>query len=555
MRAHIALLPDVVINQIAAGEVIERPASVVRELVDNSIDAGASQVEVELEGGGARLIRVRDNGCGIPRDELALALSRHATSKLRSLTDLGSLASLGFRGEALPSIGAISHLSVTSRVPEAGATAWSVSMEGSAAVSEPKPAAHDVGTTVEVRDLFFSVPVRRRFLKSERTEYLHAQEWMRRAALARPGVELRLGHNGQRIMHLRPAITADKMTQRVEKICGAAFMRQAVAVDETLNDLRVWGWMAPGSATRNQSDVQYWLVNGRPVRDARLHHAVRLAYEDSLAPGRHPAYVLYLEIAAAAIDINVHPAKTEVRFAEPRQVHDFIFSVLRRALRAGGKTSLLPSAQGNAISRVAEQAADYAISERNSFDSLQEATETIDASALEVLAIFDDGLALCRDANELSLIDLARVLLHIWSIPPVASKPLMFPQTLPVSATTQEFVEGHAALLQSCGLDVEPAGPAAVMLRALPAAISGIDIHAFGNVLQEIAAHVPSTPTELLSLFATAALRDINQQSLQRAASIAKEISTRMNVAQLEDLGLARRLNAASLRALLPGRG
>ncbi|MFO1436390.1 MAG: DNA mismatch repair endonuclease MutL [Gammaproteobacteria bacterium] len=319
MRAHIALLPDVVINQIAAGEVIERPASVVRELVDNSIDAGASQVDVEIEGGGVRLIRVRDNGCGIPRDELALALSRHATSKLRTLSDLNTLASLGFRGEALPSIGAIAHLSVTSRVPEAGASAWSVSVNGSDLVSLPQPAAHDVGTTVEVRDLFFSVPVRRRFLKSERTEFLHVQEWLRRAALARPGVELRLIHNGQRVMQLRPALAPEKMSQRVERICGAAFMRQAIRVDESLHDLHIWGWIAPSSATRNQSDVQYWLVNDRPVRDTRLHHAVRLAYEDSLAPGRHPAYVLYLEIAASAVDVNVHPAKTEVRFAEPRQ--------------------------------------------------------------------------------------------------------------------------------------------------------------------------------------------------------------------------------------------
>ncbi len=331
---RIRKLPAQLINQIAAGEVVERPASVAKELIENSLDAGADRIEIDLEQGGVKLLRVRDNGCGIPREDLALALSRHATSKIASLADLEAVASLGFRGEALPSIASVSRLEVRSRAQDAE-QAWAIKGDGSDRHDEPVPASHPIGTTVEVRDLFYNTPARRKFLKAERTELGHIEQVVRRIALARQGARFRLNHNGRTLLDLPTAAGEEGMRRRLAQLAGEAFLDHALAVDEAAVGLRLQGWVAAPAFSRSQADLQFFYVNGRLARDKLVTHAVRQAFQDVLHQSRHPAYVLYLELPPVLVDVNVHPAKQEVRFREGRQVHDFIFRSLHRRLAEG----------------------------------------------------------------------------------------------------------------------------------------------------------------------------------------------------------------------------
>ncbi|KRG78873.1 DNA mismatch repair protein [Stenotrophomonas ginsengisoli] len=327
-------LPEILINQIAAGEVVERPASVVKELVENAIDAGASRVDIDLEEGGARLIRIRDNGCGIIADELPLAISRHATSKIASLDDLEAVSTLGFRGEALPSIASVSRFTLASRRHDAEHGA-SLQVDGGR-VGEVSPRAHAAGTTVEVRDLFYNVPARRKFMRAERTELGHIEEWLRSLALARPDVELRISHNGKPSRRYQPGELYSEL--RLEQTLGEDFAGQCLRVDHTGAGLRLHGWIALPQYSRASTDQQYFYVNGRAVRDRSVAHAVKLAYADVLFHGRHPAYVLFLELDPTRVDVNVHPAKHEVRFRDARLVHDFVYRTLKDALaqtRAG----------------------------------------------------------------------------------------------------------------------------------------------------------------------------------------------------------------------------
>ncbi|WP_442253224.1 DNA mismatch repair endonuclease MutL [Stenotrophomonas pavanii] len=327
-------LPDILINQIAAGEVVERPASVVKELVENAIDAGASRVDIDLEEGGVRLIRIRDNGSGIAPEQLPLAVSRHATSKIADLDDLESVATLGFRGEALPSIASVSRFTLCSRRAhdEHGSA---LQIEGGK-IGEVTPRAHAPGTTVEVRELFYNVPARRKFLRAERTELGHIEEWLRSLALARPDVELRVSHNGKASRRYKPGdLYSDA---RLAETLGEDFANQAVRVDHSGAGLRLHGWIAQPHYSRASADQQYLYVNGRSVRDRSVAHAVKMAYGDVLYHGRQPAYVLFLELDPTRVDVNVHPAKHEVRFRDSRLVHDFVYRTLKDALadtRAG----------------------------------------------------------------------------------------------------------------------------------------------------------------------------------------------------------------------------
>jgi len=333
----IRTLPPQLINQIAAGEVVERPASVVKELVENSLDAGARRIEVDVERGGAKLIRIRDDGVGIGRDQLALALSRHATSKIASLDDLEAVGTLGFRGEALPSIASVSRLSVLSRTADEP-HGWRLSADGSDRVDEPEPAAHGTGTTVEAHDLFYNVPARRKFLRADKTEFGHVEQTLRRMALAHGEVALRLRHNGRTTQIDLPAGDGGFSTNRLRALLGDAFMDASLTLDQHAVGLRLSGWIAQPAFARSQSDMQFFYVNGRLVRDKLVAHAVRQSYRDVLHHGRHPAFVLFLEVPPRQVDVNVHPAKQEVRFREGRQVHDFIFRALHRRL-AGGVTA------------------------------------------------------------------------------------------------------------------------------------------------------------------------------------------------------------------------
>ncbi|MGB2079365.1 MAG: DNA mismatch repair endonuclease MutL [Vibrio sp.] len=327
----IQILPPRLANQIAAGEVVERPASVVKELVENSLDAGATRIDIDIEKGGAKLIRIRDNGKGIPKDELGLALSRHATSKIQSLDDLEAIMSLGFRGEALASVSSVSRLTMTSR-PATQEQAWSAYAQGRDMDVKLTPAAHPVGTSVEVLDLFFNTPARRKFLRTEKTEFTHIDELLKRIALSRLDVSIRLTHNGKLIRQYRAATNQSQTEKRIAAVFGAGFIQHAVSFSQQQDNLLVKGWLTTPDGARNQADQQFCYVNGRMMRDKLINHAIRQSYEASLPADMHAAYVVYIEIDPHQVDVNVHPAKHEVRFHQARLVHDFIYQVLRSAL-------------------------------------------------------------------------------------------------------------------------------------------------------------------------------------------------------------------------------
>jgi len=331
MPENIQLLSPRLANQIAAGEVVERPSSVIKELLENSLDAGATRLEVDLDAGGTKRIMVRDNGKGIEKDDLHLALARHATSKIHALEDLEAVATLGFRGEALASISSVARLTLTSSRDDTG-KGWVVSAEGREMETQLAPAAHPRGTTVDVRDLFFNTPARRKFLRTEKTEFNRVDETIKRLALSRFDVSISLRHNGKGVHNLRGGTSRAEKERRVAQLCGPAFMQNALHIEMERNGLRLWGWVAEPAFSRSQADLQFFYVNGRAIRDRVVSHAVRRAFADVLYHGRHPAFVLYLELDPASVDVNVHPTKHEVRFRDSRLVHDFLFGSLHRAL-------------------------------------------------------------------------------------------------------------------------------------------------------------------------------------------------------------------------------
>ncbi len=336
----IKLLPDQLISQIAAGEVVERPASALKELLENSLDAGSTEIVVALLQGGVKQLRVTDNGGGVAKDDLNLALTRHATSKIASLDDLENVASLGFRGEALASIASVSRTQLISRIPS-DKHAWRIGSDGSE-LSSIEPAALDIGTIVEVNDLYFNTPARRKFLKTESTEFGHCEAAYERAALSRPEVAFMLQHNGRALSRL----SASEPLKRFAEVLGAEFAAESVYVDENAAGLRLWGMAAKPTFNRNSRDTQYVYVNGRFVRDKLVSHAIRQAYQDVLHHDRHPAYVLFLELDPSLVDVNVHPAKTEVRFREGQAIHRFIFHSLHKALATPtGVSNLVTASQ------------------------------------------------------------------------------------------------------------------------------------------------------------------------------------------------------------------
>ncbi|MBA8866025.1 DNA mismatch repair protein MutL [Pantoea agglomerans] len=339
----IQILPPQLANQIAAGEVVERPASVVKELVENSLDAGATRIDVDIEKGGAKLIRIRDNGCGIVKSELSMALARHATSKIASLDDLEAIMSLGFRGEALASISSVSRLTLTSRTADQ-TEAWQAYAEGRDMTVTVKPAAHPCGTTLEVLDLFYNTPARRKFMRTEKTEFGHIDEVIRRIALARFDVALSLSHNGKMMRQYRAVSEESQRERRLAAICGTTFIQHALRIDWQHDDLSLRGWVADPAGSRQVTELQYCYVNGRMMRDKLINHAIRQAFQTQLQDDQQPAYVLYLEIDPHQVDVNVHPAKHEVRFHQSRLVHDFIYQGVVSALQAIA-SPILPALQ------------------------------------------------------------------------------------------------------------------------------------------------------------------------------------------------------------------
>jgi DNA mismatch repair protein MutL len=499
----IRVLPEQLVNQIAAGEVVERPAAVVKELVENSLDAGAGRVEVEADQGGLARILVRDDGHGIARDELALALQRHATSKITSLEDLERVASLGFRGEALPSILSVSRLALASRTA-ADAHGWRVAGDGALGPARPEPTAHPVGTTIEVRDLFFNTPARRKFMRAESTEFRHLDQAVRRIALARFGVGFRLAHGARRVLDLAPAADDAARAQRVAAVTDAAFLDNALFLDEQRLGLRLSGWIALPSFSRAQPDLQHLYVNGRAVRDKLLGHALRRAYADVLHGTRFPAYVLYLELDPARIDVNVHPAKTEIRFRDSAKVHDFLFGAIHQALRrvrpepavhhqahvAPGSAPAAEPLQGGLAYGALPPRAPGSIAE--SRGPVPPAPAPGDEPALgRALAQLNGIFILAQNRLGLVLVDMhaahERVLYERFKREladgGVASQQLLVPVTVAVAEDVADQAEGARPRLLALGVEVDRSGPTALVVRAVPPLLAGGDIAALVRAL------------------------------------------------------------------------
>jgi DNA mismatch repair protein MutL len=527
------LAPELV-NQIAAGEVVERPASVVKELVENSLDAGATRLEIDIEDGGSRLIRVRDDGSGIPADELPLALAQHATSKIATLEDLEHVRTLGFRGEALASIASVSRFALTSRVAGADA-AWRVAREGGK-LDAARPAQHPPGTTIEVRDLFHNVPARRKFLRAERTEFGHIDELVKAIALARPDVDIRLSHNTKPVRLLRPANDEAALAARVGDILGVEFPANSLRVDHAAAGLRLSGWLGLPTASRSQPDQQFFYVNGRLVRDRVVTHAVRQAYADVLFHGRHPAYVLFLELPPEGVDVNVHPAKSEVRFRESRLVHDFLYRTLNEALaqtRAGAESvpatvphpamAYAPTVQSGLGLGVREPLADYAAlfgtaSARLATNetSIPESTSNEVPPLGFALAQLAGVYVLAENAQGLVMVDMHAAHERITyeklktarACDGIHSQPLLVPLSLAVSEREAAVAEEHAENLAALGFEIARSGPQSVMVKRFPGILDGADVGGLvRDVLGDLATHgnsrrLQETQNEILSTMA-----------------------------------------------------
>lgn len=509
---RIQVLSPRLANQIAAGEVVERPASVVKELLENSLDAGATRIEIDVEQGGIKRIRVRDNGRGIVADDLPLALSAHATSKIHHLGDLEAVQTLGFRGEALASISAVSRLTLTSLV--AGATdAFQVRTRGRDMASETSPAAHPQGTTVEVLDLFFNTPARRRFLKTEKTEFHHLEDVVKRVALSHWRCAFMLSHNGKVVFNAPVCAQRMEQEQRLAALMSAEFMLQSAFLETTHLGMRLWGWLGIPTFHRRQNDMQYFYVNGRAVRDRVVTHAIRQAYRDVLFHGRHPAVILYLEVDPASVDVNVHPTKHEVRFREARQVHDFLFRALHRALAevspqshpspaqisvaeaqpppeqqlmrwsmveapawAKQSSSVAAATSGPALQptlvEVQTQWASYAAAQ---------APQEQDVPPLGfALAQLKGVFILAQNAVGLVVVDMHAAHERItyermktaMDQARMPVQPVLVPQVLAVSASEAEAVEQFSDTFQSFGFDVRRTGPQRISVYAVPVFVS-----------------------------------------------------------------------------------
>ena len=540
---QIRQLPDTLINQIAAGEVVERPASVVKELVENALDAGALRIDIDLEEGGIRLIRIRDDGGGIAPEQLPLAVARHATSKIASLDDLEAVATLGFRGEALPSIASVSRFSLSSRRP-LDAHGAALQVEGGT-LGDVVPKAQAPGTTVEVRELFYNVPARRKFLRAERTELGHIEEWLRSLALARPDVELRVTHNGKPTRRYKPDLL--EASTRLHETLGEDFARQTLRVEHAAAGLRLHGWIAKPNYSRASADQQYLYVNGRAVRDRNIAHAVKMAYQDVLFHGRHPAYVLFLEIDPTRVDVNVHPAKHEVRFRDTRLVHDFVYRTLQDVLaetRAGmvsPPTGMGYSAESNRIDvasaaprswpnapqsplglSVADAPATYAGLYAQPLPA-QPASMALPASSDAAIPPLGYAVAqlhgiyiLAENADGLIVVDMHAAHERIGYEKLKAahngiglhSQPLLVPLTLAVAEREADVAEREAGTLATLGFDVTRSGPQSLSVRSVPALLAQAEPEALlRDVLTDLREHgesrrIAAARDELLSTMA-----------------------------------------------------
>lgn len=465
----IHLLSPRLANQIAAGEVVERPANILKELVENALDAGSTRIDVDVEQGGVKLLRVRDNGSGIGQQDLPLALSRHATSKITTLDDLEAVMTMGFRGEALASISSVSRLTLTSRAQDAD-TAWQVTAEGRDMVTAVSPAAHPVGTTLEVRDLFFNTPARRKFLRTEKTEFSHLEEHLKKLALSRYDVAFSLRHNNRVVHQLRAASPGAEQERRVAALLNPGFVDSAIHIETEAAGLQLNGWVGLPTFSRSQADMQYFYVNGRAVRDKLVVHAIKQAYRDVLYHGRHPAFVLYLTLDPALVDVNVHPTKHEVRFRDGRLVHDFLFRSLHRALGEVRPSDQLPPTDSSVLQPGSGTDAVASSEPAVSFDS----------------AVASVPLAEPSPTQQSSL---------SWAATDATSRfaPTARPSAIPKPGNVAEALNQYAALAQPLSIDEAGSGDDVPPLGYAVAQLHGIYIlaqNAVGLVLVDThAAH------------------------------------------------------------------
>lgn len=525
--SNIQILSTQLANQIAAGEVVERPASVVKELCENSLDAGATKIDVEVQQGGAKLLKVRDNGFGISKEQLPLALSRHATSKIAQLEDLEAVSTLGFRGEALASIASVSRLSLTSNYDDDG---WMATSEGRDMAVQLKPAAHPRGTSVEVRDLFFNTPARRKFLRTDNTEYKRIDDSLKKLALSHMGVSFSLKHNNKVQFSLRAAEGQLEQEKRVADLCGSTFMQQALFLDDNRSGLRLWGWIGLPTFSRSQGDLQYFFVNGRSIKDKVVSHAVRQAYQDVLYHGRHPAYVLFLEIAPTDVDVNVHPTKHEVRFRDSGRVHTFVSSTLVKALASDRPQdhlqqhkSINPSGdenQSDAMDQSSLQLANYANVDYSrpwhrpesqavrvpvgQFQSLYDTSQSEADDTTEVpplgfaIAQLKGIFILAENAQGLIIVDMHAAHERItyermksaYDDQGLVSQPLLVPENLVVSQREATVVEENPSVFEQLGFSVQRAGQESLIVREIPAILRGSQVEGLlRDVLSDLLEH------------------------------------------------------------------
>ena len=553
MHRTIQKLPDNLINQIAAGEVIERPASVIKELVENSIDATASNITIDIEKGGIQRILIRDNGTGIEKNQLATALTRHATSKIQSMDDLQSIHSLGFRGEALPSIASVSRLTITSNT-EPSNQGWSLHSEGGNSDLEAKPAAHTKGTSVEINDIFYNTPARRKFLRTEKTEYTHSELVVRRLALSNLHISITLRHNQKTIYSLPAAQNIDDKVSRLEKLVGKGFIEHAIYVERAIDDIKIYGWVAAPTFSRGQADLQYQYVNDRHIRDKTISHAVKLAFQDVLYHGRHPAYVLFLEVEPSSVDVNAHPAKHEVRFHDTRAIHNFVRQTIKQAvseIRSSAidtkdlnkltahtvpdnltvqsyipthTTSPGASRQVEALysSAIAEPQINYQSSSKISTDTHPQQDDipllgyaVAQLHGIYILSQNKDGLVLVdmHAAHERVVYEQLK---SANSCDDLARQQLLVPLQIAVTESEANLVDSQHALFDSFGFDINRLGDTTIVVRTIPNILSTADIP---ELIRDVIADVQKNSTS----------SRIEQQRNEMLSSIACHGSIRAN--------------------------
>lgn len=535
---RIQSLPTQLVNQIAAGEVVERPSSIVKELIENCFDAGSTQITIDIGQGGIRVIKIRDNGCGIFKEDLPLALSRHATSKIANLQDLEHVSSLGFRGEALPSISSVARLTLISRT-EDDDCAWKVSADGSEKDFDPQPDPHPPGTTIDVRDLFYNTPARRKFLKTEKTEFSHIENLIKKMALSRFDIGFTLNHNQREIINLKPADDERDQEKRIASICGSAFIENSIKIDFEASGLQLSGWVGLPTFSRSQQDMQFFYVNGRLIKDRLVSHAVKQAYRDVLFHGRHPVFVLYLTLDPALVDVNAHPAKLEVRFREGRLVHDFLYRALHRSLadlrpgdeqqsvvkveeftptqsgdpdsplpvqnRSFNTTSASPTMQSSLPMGVAEEIKAYASLYPKGEDNLiNDVSQSIQSDSqgipplgyaiahlhsIFILSETEKGIILvdAHAAHERVSYERLKKQYHEGRVP---SQPLLLPLKIQVSSAEAELAEQEHQFFEALGFELNRSGPETIVLRSTPALLGRENMDALiRDILADIVTH------------------------------------------------------------------